>query len=212
MNDTGLELRDVSLRLDDRILISSLSLTVRGGDVVTLMGQSGCGKSSLLAWMCGTLSPAFTASGNLAMDGEELTRTRPELRRLGILFQDDLLFPHLSVGQNLLFALPSSIRNREARLRRIESALAEADLGGFSNRDPATLSGGQRARVSLMRVLLSEPRALLLDEPFSKLDPTTRQKFREFVFDHARKRRLPTLMVTHDPNDASASGGRVIEL
>ncbi len=212
MNQSGLELREVALRLGERLLIQSLHVTVRGGEIVTVMGESGCGKSSLLAWMCGTLPRAFTASGTIAINGENLTHRPPELRRLGILFQDDLLFPHLSVGQNLLFALPPEIRHRRDRQMRVDSALLEAGLGGFSHRDPAALSGGQRARISLMRVVLSEPRALLLDEPFSKLDLATRQKFREFVFDHARKSRLPTFMVTHDPNDAAASGGRVIKL
>ncbi len=212
MNQLGLELSDVTLRLGERVLIQSLNVTVRSGEIVTLMGESGCGKSTLLAWMCGAMPRAFSASGEIIIDAQDLTNVPPERRRLGILFQDDLLFPHLSVGQNLSFALPPEIRSHHDRQIRVESALVEAGLGGFADRDPATLSGGQRARISLMRVLLSEPRALLLDEPFSKLDLTTREKFREFVLDHARERGLPTFMVTHDPNDAAASGGRVIQL
>jgi putative thiamine transport system ATP-binding protein len=94
----------------------------------------------------------------------------------------------------------------------VEQALADAGLPGSGDRDPATLSGGQRARVAVMRALLSEPRALLLDEPFSKLDVALRGRFREFVLNHIRERRLPTLMVTHDPADAEAMGGRVVEL
>ena len=92
------------------------------------------------------------------------------------------------------------------------SDLAEADLAGFADRDPATLSGGQRARVALMRTLLAEPRALLLDEPFNKLDSRLRQDFRRFVFEHAEQRHLPILLVTHDAADAEAAGGRVIIL
>jgi putative thiamine transport system ATP-binding protein len=128
------------------------------------------------------------------------------------LFQDDMLFPHLSVGENLAFALPRSVRPRRARRARIDAALSEAGLEGFAGRDPATLSGGQRARVALMRTLLAQPLALLLDEPFNKLDRDLRQRVRRFVFDHARRSALPTLLVTHDPADAEAAGGGVITL
>ncbi len=212
MNPPGLQLQAVTLRLGERVLIQTLNVHVRPGEVTTLMGENGCGKSTLLAWMCGTLPRAFSGSGAVWIDGDDLTHTPPEARRLGILFQDDLLFPHLSVGQNLAFALAARIRTRTERRERIEQSLRDADLAGMADRDPATLSGGQRARVALLRVLLSEPRALLLDEPFSKLDRTTRQRFREFVFAHLRGRQLPTLMVTHDPEDAAASGGRTLHL
>jgi putative thiamine transport system ATP-binding protein len=207
-----LRLNDVALHLHGRLLIAPLTFSVAPGEVVTLMGESGCGKSSLLAWLCGTLPAAFIATGHASIGEDDLTRLPLEARRLGILFQDDLLFPHLSVGQNLAFALPHHIRSRAERTERTAAALAEAGLAGYEKHDPATLSGGQRARVAVMRVLLAEPRALLLDEPFSKLDTATRQRFREFVFEHLRERRLPTLLVTHDPEDAAPTGGTVIHL
>jgi putative thiamine transport system ATP-binding protein len=212
MTTSSLQLREVSLRLAGRVLLDSLTLEIAPGEVMTLMGESGVGKSSLLAYLCGTLPLAFTGSGQVLVDGVDVTALPPEQRRLGILFQDDLLFPHMTVGQNLAFALAPRIRSGRERRGNIDAALAEAGLEGFADRDPMTLSGGQRSRVAVVRVLLSEPRALLLDEPFSKLDSGNRDRFRQFVFDHVKQRRLPTLMVTHDPLDAAAAGGRVTHL
>lgn len=207
----SLMLKDVMLAVEGRPLLRPLSVDVPPGDVVTLMGPSGCGKSSLLAYICGTLDPAFTASGDVTLNSRALNDLPVEARRVGILFQDDLLFPHMSVGENLGFGLPSIVKGA-ARHANISAALREADLEGFADRDPATLSGGQRARVSLMRVLLSAPEALLLDEPFARLDVTLRQQIRAFVFSHARASGLPVLLVTHDEADATAAGGPVISL
>jgi putative thiamine transport system ATP-binding protein len=208
----GLRLQALDLSIGKRVLFAGFSLQVGSGEVVTVMGPSGCGKSSLLSYLCGTLDPVFRAAGRIWLNDVSIERLPPERRRLGILFQDDMLFPHLSVGDNLAFALPASVRGRRERRAHVAAALREADLEGFAERDPATLSGGQRARVALMRTLLAEPRALLLDEPFNKLDRDLRQRVRRFVFDHARRSALPTLLVTHDPADAEAAGGPVISL
>jgi putative thiamine transport system ATP-binding protein len=207
----ALELDGVWLALGERLLVAPLSLAVPPGTVATVMGPSGCGKSTLLSYLCGTLDPAFRAGGAVRLAGSDLGALPPEARRLGILFQDDLLFPHMTVGENLAFGLPPGLRRAE-RLHRVGAALESAGLGGFAGSDPATLSGGQRGRVALLRALLSEPRALLLDEPFNRLDAALRADFRRVVFDHARARGLPTLLVTHDPADAAAAGGPVIEL
>lgn len=214
-NDMGaarrLELSGVGISLHGRVLVPPLSLAIDGGRVAVLMGPSGSGKSSLLAHLCGTLDPVFDAVGRVTLRGVDLDGLPPEQRRVGILFQDDLLFPHLSVAENLAFGLAAALRGA-GRREAVERALDDADLGGLGGRDPATLSGGQRARVALMRTLLAEPAALLLDEPFSKLDVALRSRFRAWVFDHARKRRLPTLLVTHDPMDGAEADGPVIEL
>jgi putative thiamine transport system ATP-binding protein len=210
MTMPGLEIADLDLSVGGRTLLKAFHLIVAPGEVTTVMGPSGCGKSSLLSYLCGTLEPAFQASGRVRLDGVAIDALPPERRRIGILFQDDLLFPHLSVGQNLAFALPPAVRGRRERWARVEAALREADLAGFADRDPATLSGGQRARVALMRTLLAEPRALLLDEPFGKLDRHLQERVRRFVFDHARQANLPTLLVTHDPADAETAGGAVV--
>jgi putative thiamine transport system ATP-binding protein len=205
-------LRGVEIALGSRRLVPRLELEVPPGSATTVMGPSGAGKSSLLAFVGGFLDAAFSARGEVWIGGAEVTRWPAERRRAGILFQDDLLFPHLSVGGNLAFGLTPRIGRRAERRRAVEAALDRAGLGGFHDRDPATLSGGQRARVAVLRTLLAEPQALLLDEPFSRLDTELRQEFRRFVFDHARERDLPMLLVTHDLADAEAAGGPVIAL
>jgi len=209
--DRYLRLKDVTVALDGQPLIAGLSLTVAPGEVATVMGPSGSGKSTLLSWICGSVDPAFSVEGSIELGGRDITRTTPEARRVGILFQDDLLFPHLSVGENLAFGISHGV-GREERRERVAEALSEAELPGFEARDPATLSGGQRARVALMRTLLAEPEALLLDEPFSKLDAGLRDRIRRFIFDHATERSLPTLLVTHDPDDATAAGGPTLRI
>jgi putative thiamine transport system ATP-binding protein len=176
------------------------------------MGPSGSGKSTLLAFAAGFLDPVFSAEGRIVLDGDDVTNYPPERRGMGLLFQDPLLFPHMSVGGNLMFGLPPEVRGADARRQAVAQALAEVGLADFAGRDPATLSGGQKARVALLRTLLSEPRALLLDEPFSKLDTKRRGQVRELVFQEAAKRRLPVLLVTHDPDDAAAASGPCIEL
>lgn len=187
----------------------ALDAHVPPGAVLSVMGPSGSGKSTLLAAIMGTLPSGFAATGCVRLDGADLSGLPPEARRIGILFQDDLLFPHLSVGGNLGFGLRAGLRGRAARRARIEAALEAGGLAGFFDRDPATLSGGQRARVSLLRMLLSEPRALLLDEAFSKLDTGLRAQMRDLVFGTARARGLPVVQVTHDRADAEAAGGAI---
>lgn len=193
----------------DGATVVELNLTVAPGEVVTIMGPSGSGKSTALAAILGTLAPAFRAGGRVVLDGRDLTGLPPRARRIGMMFQDDVLFPHLSVAGNLGFGLPFGLRGA-ARRARIASALAEAGLEGFADRDPATLSGGQRARVALMRTLLAEPAALLLDEPFSRLDADLRGQIRGFVLDRIRQTGLPAILVTHDAEDARAAGGPVL--
>jgi putative thiamine transport system ATP-binding protein len=199
-------LEQVTVSRAQRPLFAPLTLTVQPGVVLSVLGESGAGKSSLLAHLAGALPPALEARGRVRMGEEVLDGQPPEKRRLGIVFQDDLLFPHLSVGGNLSFG--SRLRGgRAARREAIALSLESIGLAGFEARDPATLSGGQRARVALLRVLLSEPRALLLDEPFGQLDALTRAQIRGWVFDEVRRRGLPTLLVTHDREDVTAAGG-----
>ncbi len=209
---SALELRSVALTVAGHSLIGPIDLTISAGEVVALLGPSGVGKSSLLKFVCGVLPRDFITHGEVWLDGRNITTLPPQQRNLGILFQDDLLFPHLNVAGNLAFGLDASAGSRCARQRIIEEALVSMGLEGFARRDPATLSGGQRARVGLLRVLLSSPRALLLDEPFSHLDQRTRDDVRRIVFAAVRRLKLPALLVTHDPADVSAAAGPCLEL
>lgn len=205
---TGLSLTDIVIHLGQKCLID-LTAEVDPGAVLTVMGPSGSGKSTLLSFIGGFLDPAFKTSGAVSVGGVDLLCLARESRRAGILFQDPLLFPHMSVGANVAFAIPAEISDRRQRRKISAEILAEMDLGGFEDRDPATLSGGQKARVALARVLVSRPRLLLLDEPFSKLDMDLRAQMRALVFERARVTRLPVILVTHDEADAVAAGGLV---
>ncbi|MDG1339549.1 MAG: ATP-binding cassette domain-containing protein [Paracoccaceae bacterium] len=206
----GLCLKSVCIAKDNTTLID-IDVHIKPGEITSIMGPSGSGKSTLLSFIIGTLAPDFDSRGSIVLDGVDVTDLAAERRRIGILFQDDLLFPHLSVGDNLAFGLSAAVRGPE-RTARVQDALSEIGLADFATRDPDTLSGGQKARVALMRMLLSEPKALLLDEPFSRLDTDLRAQIRSLVFEHAKARGLPVLMVTHDDQDANAAGGQVIRL
>ena len=211
MSNSELFLDGVTVALAGRTLLS-LTEWVAPGEALTVMGPSGSGKSTLLAYIGGFLDPVFTATGRVLSGQVDITALPAEQRHAGILFQDPLLFPHMTVAGNLVFAIPPSVKGRAARRQLAERALEDIGLGGLGDRDPDTLSGGQKARVALARVLLAAPRMLLLDEPVSKLDMELRGQMRELVFARARARGLPVILVTHDEADAEAAGGRIVRI
>ena len=170
-----------------------------------VQGPSGCGKSTLLGIISGTAATALHWTGQVILNGVDIGSRPAEERRVGLMFQDALLFPHMTVGDNLAFGLAS--RHRGDRQARVNAALEVAGLAGFGDRDPATLSGGQAARVALMRTLLADPEALLMDEAFTALDPDRRRAFGSFVRDQIRDRGIPALLVSHDAGDAAFADG-----
>lgn len=206
---SSLEIKNCELYRQNQQLLS-LNEQVKGGEILTVMGPSGSGKSSLLNWLTGTLPCGFSANGEVWLNGENINNLPAHLRHIGVLYQDALLFSHLSVSGNIAFAMPKG--NKKQRLEKIEHALEQIGLKGMANRHPDNLSGGQQARVALLRMLLSEPKAILLDEPFSKLDTQLRVDTRELVFSQIREHKLPAIMVTHDHSDAEAANGKLITL
>lgn len=201
----------LTLFLDGAPLLTLPPLRVAPGEVLTLMGPSGCGKSSLLAALAGVLPPGgpIRLTGDILLGAHRLTPLPPRERGIGILFQDDLLFAHLTVAENLMFGMPAHLKGMAARQTRAHEALAEVGLEAQADKLPGALSGGQKARVSLLRALLAEPRALLLDEPFSRLDKPLRAAFRTLVFERLRTQAIPALLVTHDEEDAP---GTILQL
>jgi len=201
-----------TLQTASAVLVRGLLLQVPPGAIHTVMGTSGSGKSSLLAAICGTLADALCFEGEVTLDGQRIDHLPTEQRRVGILFQEDLLFAHMTVRENLLFAVPAAAgADRSGRQRHpsredlVRQGLADVEMADFADADPATLSGGQRARVALMRALLAQPRALLLDEPFSKLDPDLRERMRSLVSGLVAQRNIPVVLVTHDSADVADS-------
>lgn len=214
---SSLQIKNLQLYRQGELLLS-LDEQITGGEILTVMGPSGSGKSSLLNWLTGILPNGFTATGEVWLNDENVSHLPTHLRHIGVLYQDALLFSHLSVAGNIAFAMPQDNNNsaeklnKKQRCEKIEQALEQVGLADMGNRHPDNLSGGQQARVALLRTLLSAPKAILLDEPFSKLDTQLRVDTRQLVFEQIRTHKLPAIMVTHDYSDAEAANGKVIHL
>ncbi|MCW4631662.1 MULTISPECIES: ATP-binding cassette domain-containing protein [Marinomonas] len=206
-----LSVKAFSLSLDGKTLIQDLNFEIAAGQILSIMGPSGIGKSSLLHFLSGSLSPNLTTTGEAFLNDEALHTKSIQDRKVGLLQQMPLLFPHMSIIENLLFAIPANI-NKIERIDMAQHALAKLGIPDKANALPKELSGGQQARVALLRTLLSKPDYLLLDEPFSKLDPALRRDVRAFVLNEIRQANIPALLVTHDTEDAKAMEGECLEL
>ena len=190
---------------NNNVIVGPLTFRVAAGQIMTLMGPSGSGKSTILSAIAGHLPSDFTACGDIQLNHQSIMSLAPNMRHIGIVFQDDLLFPHLNVWQNLAFGLPREIKGNQRKHLALQT-LDELDLLDLQHQQAHEVSGGQRARISMMRLLLSQPQAVLLDEPFSKLDKTLRHAFRQFVFEQIQQRNIAALMVTHDDDDIPTNG------
>lgn len=198
-----LELKNITLKWDSptkKTLIKNLSIKIENSEILCVFGESGVGKSSLINVISGVNEENLKIEGEIKLNGMILNNIPPEKRKIGLLLQDGTLFPHLTVEQNLLFGMNKSL-NKKEKSNLILNYLDKANMSGFQDRYPNTLSGGQKARIACLRAILSEPNALLLDEPFSSLDPSQRNSFREFVVKQVKRANIPCLLVTHDEGD-----------
>ena len=204
-----LELRHIHKQFGPRLLVQDLSLRVAPGEIVALLGPSGCGKSTLLKIVAGLEPPD---QGSVWFNGQDITRLPPEQRGFALMFQDFALFPHLTVLDNVAFGLVEQRLPRAQARQQAAAMLARFGLAAQAQQRVWTLSGGEQQRVALARALITAPRALLLDEPFSALDAELRQSLRDEFRQHIAAAGMATLLVTHDEQEARAMASRAVRL
>ncbi|MEJ7604868.1 MAG: ABC transporter ATP-binding protein [Bryobacteraceae bacterium] len=192
-----------------RSVFQDLDFEARPGELVTLLGPSACGKTTLLKIVAGLLT---VQSGTVTFDDQAMNSVAPERRGATLVFQKALLFPHMTVGENVGFSLNLKRVPRAEMYGRVQDALRLVQLDGFSERRTSSLSGGQEQRVALARALASEPRVLLLDEPFSALDPGLRRDMRSLLRTLQRELAMTTIFVTHDQEEAVEVADRIVLL
>ena len=193
------EMLKLNFSLKESYLTISTNISLEPNKIYAVVGPSGAGKSTFLNLISGFAS---ISSGSIIWNGQEISNLPPAKRNVSILFQDNNLFPHLSVWRNLALAVthwPKISRNNEEKLKAV---MSEVGILGLENRKPSQLSGGQQSRVALARVLLQKNKILLLDEPFSALGPSLKDQMLELIKKIAKNKKLLVLMVTHDPADA----------
>jgi thiamine transport system ATP-binding protein len=203
VNGPGLHVRDLSITYEGADLLTHVDLDVGADEIVALLGPSGSGKSSLLRCIAGVQAPQ---SGTIHWGGMDITHTPAHRRRIGLVFQDPLLFPHRTVTGNVGFGLT------HADPQRVSELLELVGLPGFEARDVATLSGGEAQRVALARALAPEPVLLLLDEPFGALDRDLRDRLATDVRNLLRRTGTPAVHVTHDHEEADLVADRLVRL
>ena len=201
-----LALNGVTRRFGEYTAVDNVSVEVGPGELLALVGASGSGKTTTLRIAAGYESPD---SGTVTLGGEDITRVPPERRGFGMVFQHYALFPHMPVEENVAFGLEARGVGKSERLEKARAALVSVGLAGAGGRAIQSLSGGEQQRVALARALVIEPRALLLDEPLSNLDPTLRQAMRDDLRAMLRRVGVPALFVTHDQEDAFAIADRI---
>ncbi len=204
-----LELRHLSQNYGDRALLKDVNLRVASGEIVALLGSSGSGKSTLLSIVAGLQQPL---TGSVWFDGKDITRLPPEQRRFALMFQDFALFPHLNVLENVAFGLVEQRQDKRSARAKALDMLTLFGLAAHAQHKVWHLSGGEQQRVALARALITQPRALLLDEPFSALDADLRLNLRDEFRSRIETAGMPTLLVTHDESEARAMAGRAVRL
>ncbi len=206
----AIDIRDVTVTFPDgTVALSDINVSVAEEEFVVLIGPSGSGKTTLLRTIAGFLSPT---KGHVAIGGEDFTRVPPERRRMGMVFQQHAVWPHMSVAANVAYPLKQGGVDKRERTARVERALSLVGLDGFGKRNPASLSGGQRQRVALARAIVADPTVLLLDEALSALDEPLRDSLRRELVTLTRREGLTAVHVTHDRTEALSIADRVVVL
>jgi thiamine transport system ATP-binding protein len=204
-----LTVEGVTVRFDDRVVLRDAGLHAARGEIVALLGPSGAGKSTLLRVIAGLLVPD---TGRVTVDGHDVTRTPPHRRRVGLMFQNEQLFPHLDVAANVGFGLRMQRRPAAATKQRVEELLEQVGLAGFEHRRVANLSGGEAKRVALARALAADPAVLLLDEPLTGLDRELHDRLMADLATLLRAAGTTAVLVTHDRDEAATIAHRTLTL
>lgn len=202
-----LELRNIGVDYDGKPLLRGVNLAIERGERVSLVGPSGSGKSTLLRVIAGIERPS---TGEVIIDGIDVTSTPPHLRRVGMVFQDNQLFPHLTVGDNVVYSL--KVARRLDRAEVVGEMLDLVDLAGFERRNVTSLSGGEQKRVAVARSLAANPTVLLLDEPLTGLDEALHDRLLDDLISLFDRRGTTVIHVTHDITEARRLSSRVIEI
>ncbi|SUT94326.1 ferric ABC transporter ATP-binding protein [Actinobacillus lignieresii] len=207
MNNDFLVLKNITKSFGKATVIDNLDLVIKRGTMVTLLGPSGCGKTTVLRLVAGLENPT---SGQIFIDGEDVTKSSIQNRDICIVFQSYALFPHMSIGDNVGYGLRMQGVSNEERKQRVKEALELVDLAGFEDRFVDQISGGQQQRVALARALVLKPKVLLFDEPLSNLDANLRRSMREKIRELQQRLDITSLYVTHDQTEAFAVSDEVI--
>jgi putative spermidine/putrescine transport system ATP-binding protein len=200
-------LEGITKRFAATTAVADVTLDIADGEFLTLLGPSGCGKTTTLRMVAGLVEPS---AGRILFDDQDVTYLAPRVRNIGFVFQTPALFPHLSVADNIGFGLSVKHERKDAIRTRVEEMLALVGLAGYGSRLPAQLSGGQQQRVALARVLATDPRVLLFDEPLSALDKNLRDQLKYGILDLQRRTRKTAIYVTHDQSEAFAISDRIV--
>ncbi|MGE0500719.1 MAG: ABC transporter ATP-binding protein [Rhizobiaceae bacterium] len=206
MTDPFLSIKSVRKSFGATTVVQDFDLDIGRGEFVSFLGPSGCGKTTVLRMVAGFEQPS---SGAISIDGQDVTRLKPNQRRIGMVFQAYALFPNLTVAQNIGFGLKVAGVNRADADRRVAEMLSLIKLPDFGDRYPYQLSGGQQQRVALARALAPKPRVLLLDEPLSALDAKVRVSLREEIRMIQKDLGITTIFVTHDQEEALSISDRI---
>ena len=206
-NSVIVSLRDIVVEFDGQRILDGLNLDIHDKEFVTLLGSSGCGKTTTLRLIAGFLEPT---SGKVLLKGEDITGVPPYKRPVNTVFQKYALFPHLNVFENVAFGLRLKKMDEETIRRKVRNMLEVVGLKGFERRSISQMSGGQQQRVAIARSLVNEPEILLLDEPLGALDAFTRMNMQDEILSAWRGRNQLAVMVTHDVDEAIYMGTRVI--